>query len=237
MLRLRASGADRWANCLGSLLSKEVRSSSVFSNEGTQAHDLAAAVLQGADFDLDDGISKYVDECVSEAKLRPHTLVENYSEIIIVNPYNKAKYRISGTSDFLCYSEDQGVITGITIIDFKFGQWVAVNADTLQLMIYAMLFVMTTLKNRKIRATCPVTLRIIQPRSKHGKTASSKTISVQEVLLFHQKLINKLNKQLFLLNKLNEVNYSDGEWCKWCPNLINCSLKQSQAEHALKCAL
>lgn len=131
------SAAHRWMRCPGSLLleSREPASSSAYAEEGTRAHDLAAAILGG--LDVRDGdpemlmhVSTYVDTVRKLAGECSTIHIErriDFSEAI-------GQLDAFGTSDCLIVDDRT-----LTVVDFKYGMGVRVEAkDNEQMLLYAL---------------------------------------------------------------------------------------------------
>lgn len=133
---LGASKAHRWMACPGSIALEHdlPDTSSPHAEEGTRAHELAAAILEGRpaytdDADMLDYARVYVEYVQREA-VGHQLLIEqrvDYSDVIGVG-------NSFGTSDAVILAGDT-----IKIIDLKFGMGVRVDAtENEQLQLYAL---------------------------------------------------------------------------------------------------
>jgi hypothetical protein len=135
---LGASKAHRWMACPGSIALEHdlPDTSSPHAEEGTRAHELAAAVLlqqtiAEGDFpaEMADHVNTYVDYVIRE-RTGHQLLIEqrvDYSDVIgVPNSF--------GTADCIILAGDT-----IKIIDLKYGMGVRVDAtENEQLMLYAL---------------------------------------------------------------------------------------------------
>jgi hypothetical protein len=131
------SAAHRWMRCPGSLLleSREPASSSAYAEEGTKAHDLAAAILGGLDVrDGDPEMLMHVNTYVDTVR----KLVGEYGEVHIERRVDFSdaigEPDAFGTSDCLIVNDRT-----LTVVDFKYGMGVRVDAkDNEQMLLYAL---------------------------------------------------------------------------------------------------
>ena len=131
---LSPSAADRWFTCPGSIvLSKGMpERSSEFAKEGTLAHSVAEAMLNGGVFEATDEMTEqvgvyvnYVDELANHPEAILHTEVKV-----------KVSDDLWGTADAVVWRPDQKTLY---VADLKFGAGVGVEvSDNLQLKIYGL---------------------------------------------------------------------------------------------------
>lgn len=134
---LGASKAHRWMRCPGSIaLEAPIQdTTSAHAEEGTRAHELAAAILErkpfleDSDLEMFNHVMTYVGYVRAEAE--GHTLLieqrVDYSDVIGVPDS-------FGTADCIILAGDT-----IKIIDLKYGMGVKVDAEeNEQLMLYAL---------------------------------------------------------------------------------------------------
>ncbi|MFL5279986.1 MAG: DNA polymerase [Rhodopila sp.] len=162
---LPPSAAERWMNCPGSVAAARAlppEPESSFAAEGTEAHRILAACLAR---DLDP--AELTEDPVLIDPLR-HALDIAHDAIagrrfhveIRLDPLPGVP-DVWGTSDVLVFDDRDRVVA---VIDLKFGAGVAVEPDSLQLQIYALLAAQ--------QFSCPpdgVELHIIQPRRQHTR--------------------------------------------------------------------
>lgn len=131
------SAAHRWMRCPGSLLleSREPASTSSYAEEGTRAHDLAAAILGGLDVRSGDPemlmhVNTYVDTVRKIAGATGEVHIERRIEFSDAIGQPDA----FGTSDCLIVDDRT-----LTVVDFKYGMGVRVEAkDNEQMLLYAL---------------------------------------------------------------------------------------------------
>lgn len=159
---LGPSKAHRWMQCAGSVALEAgiPDTTSAYAEEGTQAHEMAAWILQGMnaltdDKDMLEHVNVYVDYVKREAE--GHQLlieqIVDYSSVIDVEDS-------FGTSDAVVLAGDT-----IKVIDLKYGMGVRVDAvENEQLMLYALgaLEVFGVVGDFKT-----VKMAIVQPRLDH----------------------------------------------------------------------
>ena len=141
--KLSASGAHRWMACPASISMEEglPDQKSIYSEKGTAAHDLAAQCLLGgvnADTYLDDIVSEFtIDQKMIEVVQPYLDYVRGLSGVRFVE--QKVDYSPwvpdgFGTADALILHDGTA-----TVIDFKSGEGVKVDADeNPQIMLYAL---------------------------------------------------------------------------------------------------
>lgn len=216
-----ASSAHRWFACPGSIKLIEqvgVHSESKYAAEGTAAHELLEKCLvenlnpydligtyQG-EFQIDDEMAGAVNVCIEyvESKLKED------SDIHVEQKFQLKEHdQLYGTND-ICIVDH---FEKITIIDYKHGKGIAVEAmGNKQLMYYALGALQLT------ECVDEIELVIVQPRADHPDgPIRSHTISPKILEQFRADLISKV-----------EEVYSDnavlmaGDHCRFCPAKANC---------------
>lgn len=193
---LSASAASRWLACPGSVALSQGRpdTSSVYADEGTAAHEVAAAcLLSRDDADLKLGLSQeingrtytvdedmaanvqvYLDHVrglVADGELLVEQRVDYSAAIGVPESF--------GTSDTVILSAD---LQTLTIVDLKYGRGVKVSAEqNTQLQLYALGALEQFGPVADIRR---VQLHIVQPRLDH---ISEWEVSVEELEEFRQR--------------------------------------------------
>ena len=216
---LSASGAHRWLNCPPSAVAAEAyqQQDTDFTREGTLAHEVAEAVAGGriaaANVETDDntGVTNEMIECAEayrdyiQEQTKSERTVKLLEQRVDFSPWVPDGF---GTCDCILIQGDE-----LTIIDYKYGQGVAVSAeDNPQLKLYAL----GALYDFGI--VCGVTkinMHIFQPRINN---ISQESITASELMEWAEKVV-KPTAQKAIKGK---GNYSAGSWCKFCPHAGRC---------------
>ena len=209
---LGASKAHRWMACPGSIaLEADLPdTSSAHAEEGTRAHELAAAILEGKaaytdDADMLSYVQSYVDHVRREAEGH-QLLIEqrvDYSDVIGVPDS-------FGTSDVVILAGDT-----IKIFDLKFGMGVRVEAqENEQLQLYALGALHTF---DFIAEFNKVKVAIVQPRLDH---ISEWEISVEDLRRFGERASRAAAKAI---DMARPPHLRPGEkQCRWCKAKATC---------------
>jgi hypothetical protein len=204
-----ASSMDRWSKCPGSVrLSKDIESkSSVYAEEGTEAHRLAAQWLsQGVapvfpDIDMMNAVDTYVTYVGQQQFTRSATaFFEHQFDLSDIHP------GCFGTADAVIWDPKT---RHLEVVDFKYGQGVFVSAmNNPQLRYYGL----GALIDLKLPAKT-IDLTIVQPRyeSIDGPIRSEQLGSIDLLeftadLIMYAKATENPNAPL-----------NPGDWCRWCP--------------------
>jgi len=227
--RLSPSGAHRWMRCPGSLLLEEKLpdTSSVYADEGTAAHEVAAWILAS---DLDEATARKVvgelgvevngkvwpitddmiDHCIDYAKLvreyangRPILTERRLEFSHVVDVANQF-----GTSDAVILGDDT-----LFVVDLKYGMGVKVDAmDNEQLQLYAL----GALKEYEFLGDFSLVQMVIhQPRLNH---VAEYVITVPELLAFGRRA-----KEAAALALTPNATLVPGEkQCRFCKAKATC---------------
>lgn len=231
---LSASSSKRWLNCTPSarLETQFTDTGSIYAAEGTAAHALAEHKLKRAlkrrsrrpvsDYDCDemeectDDYVSYIMEQVEEAKRScadPVVLIEQHLD------YSRLVEGGFGTGDCLIVTDGT-----LTVVDFKYGKGVAVDAEkNPQMLLYALgaieLF-------DAIYDIDKVRMVIFQPRLESVSTWKISTKDMQTWV--QEELVPKAK-----LAVRGEGDYIPGDWCRFCKARNQC---RARAEGFLKLA-
>lgn len=231
---LSASSSKRWLNCTPSarLETQYSDTGSIYAAEGTAAHALAEHKLKQvlkrrsrrpvSDYYCDemeectDDYVSFIMEQVEEAKkicADPVVLIEQHLD------YSRFVEGGFGTGDCLIVADGM-----LTVVDFKYGKGVAVDAQwNPQMMLYALgameLF-------DAIYDIEQVRMVIFQPRLE--------SVSIWEILI--EELRTWVQEELVPKAKLaarGEGDFIPGDWCRFCKARNQC---RARAESFLKLA-
>ena len=231
---LSASSSKRWLNCTPSarLETQFSDAGSIYAAEGTAAHALAEHKLKRmmkrrskrpvSDYDCDemeectDDYVSFIMEQVQEAKKNcadPVVLIEQHLD------YSRFVEGGFGTGDCLIVADGT-----LTVVDFKYGKGVAVDAQqNPQLLLYALgaqeLF-------DAIYDIERVRMVIFQPRL---ESVSIWEISIRELEAWVQEELVPKAK----LAARGEGSFIPGDWCRFCKARNGC---RARAERFLKLA-
>lgn len=231
---LSPSSSHRWLNCTPSaVLELEFENtSSSAAEEGTAAHAFCEHKLKKAlkmrskrpvsDYDSDEMqecTDAYVDFVLEQYELAKQKCKD--PTILIEQKVDFSEYVPDGfgTADCLIVSDDR-----LSIIDFKYGQGVLVDAyENSQMKCYALgaLSIYESLYDIK-----EVSMSIFQPRREN---VSTWTISTSEL----KKWAEEVLKPKAELAIKGEGEYCSGDWCKFCKAAVRC---RARAEEKLKLA-
>lgn len=231
---LSPSSSHRWLNCTPSaVLELEFEnSSSSAAEKGTAAHAFCEHKLKKAlkmrskrpvsDYDSDEMqecTDAYVDFVLEQYELAKQKCKD--PAILIEQKVDFSEYVPDGfgTADCLIVSDDT-----LSIIDFKYGQGVLVDAyDNSQMKCYALgaLAIYENLYDIK-----EVSMSIFQPRREN---VSTWMIATEEL----KKWAEQVLKPKAELAIKGEGEYCSGDWCKFCKAAVRC---RARAEEKLKLA-
>lgn len=179
---LGASSYYRWKACPGSVKlcrTAPVKASSIYAEEGTQAHELAAQILLGEhqidytryDSDMIEAVNVYVNFCsyISNTKSFPilktkeNNYVAQYQQIVFIEKrFDLSKFfpGLFGTADFVFYNSE---IRTLFVVDYKHGAGIPVDVEeNTQLMYYGL-----GALNELAVPVAKIVLVIVQPRAYH----------------------------------------------------------------------
>lgn len=244
-LDLNPSAADRWTTCTASpqfILDnwdKVPSDETGYNQEGTTAHEVAAALLQDRPPDIKD---KYKCPVDVTPEMRRHAW--NYMEYVtdLIEPKGKLLveqklplWYMPGRNAIV----DAAIINldSIHIIDFKYGEGVVVSPENnLQAVIYA---------ENVIRQRWPfgdwvppVYVHIFQPRGRAAEDAPSHTwkIETDEDFSSFSVLVQNVEFAAFhITNGTSKLVFAPSpKACQWCPAKGFCTARQQHFAQDIK---
>lgn len=237
--KLSPSSAHRWMNCPGSIAATEGMESpdSVYSREGTFAHDIAATALNTG-LDAEAYIGKTdgtftVDETMAG---QIQTYLDVVRGILMIEGGElgvEQKVTLTedvwGTGDAViwCNRLNPGRIT-LHVGDLKFGAGITVSAEeNEQLMIYALAAAATA--NVALRDISEVVLHIVQPRrpDQDGNAHRQWVTSGKELEAFLRKVMKAI-----IDVQMPDAPLVAGDWCQFCAAKASCPALRGQAMKA-----
>lgn len=241
--KIGASSMHRWAECPGSVkLSEGIESvSSVYAEEGTDAHELAAYRLTEGVYDrhplanneeMLEAVEVYIGY-VEELARAP------LSEVLVEHKFNLSEIYpgLFGTADAIVYDLPREILH---VIDYKHGKGIPVEVmerdgsgaehGNPQLMYYGVGALTSLLKTGK--KVSKVVLHIVQPRCSHKDGPARKWETTPAVLLdFTMDLVELAER-----TTKKDAPLVSGDHCRFCPakgicpKLTELSLETAQSE-------
>ena len=219
---LSASSAHRWLACPPSAVAAEAypAQDTEFTREGTLAHEVAeytARTNPSVHFDLDaylgehHGCDQEMIECAKgyadyiQEQTKSDDAIVLLEQRVDFSPWVPDGF---GTCDCIILQGDT-----LTIIDYKYGQGVAVDAeDNPQMKLYAL----GALNDFGIAYDVErVEMHIYQPRINNISAAD---LSVSDLLDWAEKTVKPIAQKAIK----GKGSYSAGAWCKFCPHAGRC---------------
>lgn len=226
--RLAPSASKRWTTCTASVshieacrtegLVPATDEGSDYAAEGTLAHDLATALLTGADFkhpdllpdDMLPAVQRYVDYCRSQTPDGVKPFIESQVPLF----YDKSS---SGTADYAVVTKDL-----IHVIDYKHGAGVLVSpTENTQLAIYGLSFITELIDDGLLDRDPGMTVRltIVQPRHREAGDPATWELTLQELEEFCADIEDAV--RLIRRNVGTRFEPSE-EACQFCPAKAVC---------------
>ena len=249
MIKLSPSGATRWSECPGSLITKgfdQVEQN--YAQEGTMAHALAEHCLKEdiSPFDVEsfdyenygveykdaepsdemvacvDGYIDFVQSIISRASF--YEIESRHKLFITEGVY------LQGLSDFSAYVPGEYTFH---IVDLKYGMGTPVSATkNKQLMCYGLLAYYKCLeKNPGLKPTT-IALHVYQPRDLYGlrdDPLDSYYMSLDELMEYFRSIV-QLGGEI----KRGKTPHKIGEYCRWCKGLSCCPKVYGEIERISK---
>lgn len=220
------SGYYRWKNCLGSvrLQKKMDRVSTSFADDGTEAHDLACAILVarskkkpepdlfGYEDDMVDHVLTYVDHMISIQRPGCVQLYEHRFHLKKIHPL------LYGTADGITYYPDEKLLV---ISDLKYGAGVYVDVERNDQLLYYATGAVLSLPYpvHKVR------IEIIQPRIQYAEAIRPWECDIFDILEFADEL-----EKNALATEDPDAPLCAGDWCQFCPVSPSCPLLRVKAK-------
>ena len=220
--KLSPSAGKRWMECPGSaaLAAQFESKSSSYADEGTDAHTLGQALIEGHMVeDSAIGVQMPKGNMVTAEMLEAVTIYTDFVECDVkpddewgVEERLRFNDDVWGTTDYWRYRPSTGELL---IADYKHGKGVPVEAEANpQGLIYGLMKA-KALGNRGVSS---ITFTIVQPRAPHSAgPIRSWTVDATEMLDFEDKLVDAI-----AATKSPEAPLVPGDWCRWCPAAASC---------------
>ena len=215
---LSASSAHRWLACPPSAVAAEAypEQDTEFTREGTLAHEVAEIVARAklngykAHINRDD-VTQEMAECAAGYSDYIQELIKSEGAIVLLeqrvdfSPWVPDGF---GTCDCIIIQDDV-----LTIIDYKYGQGVAVSAEgNPQMKLYAL----GALNDYGIAYDVNrVEMHIYQPRINN---ISSSCLMVEDLMEWADRFVKPIAQEA----AKGKGGYNAGEWCKFCPHAGRC---------------
>ncbi len=205
----------RWRNCPGSVkLSRGVPNiSSRFAEEGTEAHALAALILEARKLGKPEPDTfEYEDEMLDMVRVYVDHIIELGKKDGAVQLFEH-RFDLSsvfpgcfGTADGVTYYPDERLLI---VTDLKYGAGILVDVkDNCQLKYYALGAVVSLgWKVEKVR------LEICQPRTWTGEPVSKYDMDIFQLWEFADEI-----KEAAFRTQLEDTQLAVGDWCRFCPS-------------------
>lgn len=214
---LSASSSHRWLSCPPSAVANEkyADEETSYAQEGTIAHEVAEAVVKALGNqpwpDLPEGHTKEMIECAKEyADYIEEQKKSNDAIVLLEQRVDFSQWVPDGfgTCDCIIIQDET-----LTIIDYKYGRGVAVDAvDNPQLKLYAL----GALNDYGIALDVKkVEMHIFQPRMNN---ISTDEITTEELLKWAEKTAKPTAEKAIK----GKGKYSPGEHCRFCKHAGKC---------------
>lgn len=206
---------------------------SVYSQEGTFAHEIAAELLRNGglasstigatngQFTVDAEMAKHVQvylDAVRAVYFAAPSDVELFTEVSV-----RLSSKVYGTADAVVVVMRGGVVVEVHVFDLKFGRGVYVTAENnSQLMIYALAFLDS--RGYPPDAVERVGLHIVQPRYATASPHREAEVSAQDLVAFRAQVA-----QAELATEKPDAPLVAGDHCRFCPAKATCPALQSAA--------
>lgn len=216
--RFGASKAHRWMTCPGSLAAEDhyENTSSRFAEEGTRAHEVAAAILLGQEFagrdvdsDMLDAVNVYCRAVQEQCEHGATLMVEQ----------RVCYARFLGLNDDEAFGTADAIVVGrneFQVHDLKYGRGVAVSAvENEQLMLYALGALAALELAQDISKLKSVRLFIHQPRL---GVVDEWAVSLEDLLAFGEKA----KAAAAAAKAANAPRVPNSDACRFCRAKADC---------------
>jgi len=216
---LGASSYHRWRACPGSI--REIKKappqvSSVYADEGTRAHEMAADWLTGkgpnaknsTEYEMMEAVDVYVTYIkeLCQAGKENQLLVEHRFDLSKLYPM------LYGTADAVIWKPG---IKELEVVDYKHGQGVPVDVVENEQLQYYALGALLSLPNLRVSE---VKITIVQPRCFHvDGPIRSWSIPALELLDFAADLVDAAKA-----TEKPDASLKSGDHCRFCPASAQC---------------
>ena len=210
---LSASSSHRWLECPPSAVANEAypNQDTSFTQEGTLAHEVAEAVAAQKTWVPADGVTKEMIECAREyadyieEQKKSNDAIVLLEQRVDFSPWVPDGF---GTCDCIIIQDDT-----LTIIDYKYGQGVAVSAtDNPQMKLYAL----GAMNDYGIALDVKkVEMHIFQPRLNN---ISTDNLTVEELMEWAEKTVKPTAEKA----ARGKGKYAPGEHCRFCQHAGKC---------------
>ena len=213
---LSASSAHRWLECPPSAVANEAypNQDTFFTNEGTLAHEVAEFMARNGYYSRKNAKEGVTVEMVESAKEYADYIEEqkksNYAIVLLEQRVDFSPWVPDGfgTCDCIIIHDDT-----LTIIDYKYGQGVAVSAvDNPQMKLYAL----GAMNDYGIAMDVKkIELHIFQPRLNN---ISTDHLTVEELMEWADKIVKPTAEKAIT----GTGEYAPGEHCRFCQHGGKC---------------
>lgn len=213
---LSASSAHRWLACPPSAVAAEAYpdQDTEFTREGTLAHEVAEMVARtdaAALLDPPDGVTQEMVDCAAGYADYIQELTKGPDASVLLEQRVDFSAWVPdgfGTCDCIILQDDI-----MTVIDYKYGKGVAVDAENNpQMMLYAL---GALADYGFVYEVDKVEMHIYQPRMNNISRAE---MSVDELLAWGDKTVKPIAQKA----AKGKGTYNAGAWCKFCPHAGRC---------------
>ena len=200
---LSPSGLERGMNCPGSVLLEDTmpKTTSVYAEEGTEAHELAESILTGKVYpphtpEMMEYVSVYTEFVLDETEEGDEFIVENRLDL------THLAQDMFGTLDF---GRWRPKTRELLIVDLKYGAGKSVSAvRNLQLMAYASGLA-------RYFDVVPDTIRVVIIMPRMDNPIRQWTFDSIDLFDFEQDVIKAAGIAFG-----ESPPFKAGEWCRWC---------------------